>query len=107
MAMLLGLSYEAVLEAFRHNVIIQGASTQHIQHAAKRLGSKLRWQRYYNVDEQDTGILALHSEGWKMQHLVVLKDGLIFETDASVWDQDVYLATHKARTLSLLVLEGG
>lgn len=107
MAMLLGLSYEAVLVAFRHNVIVQGACTRHIQYAAKRLGSTLRWQRYYSVDENDTGILAMDSDKWKMQHLVVLKDGLIFDTDASVWDQDVYLATHEARTLSLLVLVGG
>lgn len=107
MAMLLGLSYEAVLVAFRHNVIVQGASTRHIQHAAKRLGSKLQWRRYYSVDENDTGLLAMDSDKWHMQHLVVLKDGLIFDTDASVWDQDVYLATHKARTLSLLVLVGG
>jgi hypothetical protein len=107
LAMLLGLSYEEVLVAFRHNVIVQGAKTRHIQHAAKRLGHRLRWQRYYSVDEGDTGLLAMDSDRWRMHHLAVLKDGLIFDTDASVWDQDVYLATHKARTLSLLVLEGG
>jgi ABC-type bacteriocin/lantibiotic exporter with double-glycine peptidase domain len=104
LAMLLGLSYEEVLVAFRHNVIAKGATTRQILGAASRLGRPLRWTRKVDL-EADTGLLALDSKKWPQQHLVVLKDELIVDSDATVWDADVYLAAYEAVPLSIIKAE--
>ncbi len=104
LAMLLGTSYEEALMAFRHNVIVQGATTRQILRAASRLGKPMRWARKVDL-ENDTGLLALESKKWPRQHLVVLKDELIFDSDASVWDADVYLHAYEAITLSIIKMD--
>src|SRR6185369_293575 len=102
--MLLGLSYEEVLMAFRHNVIAEGATTRQILGAARRLNRPLHWTRKIDL-ESDTGLLALESQKWPRQHLVVLKDELIVDSDATVWDADVYLAAYEAVPLSIIKAE--
>lgn len=104
LAMLLGVSYEEALLAMRvPQVLTRGVQMSHVRCAATRLGHHLRFQRQYDLDT-DTGILGVRSPKWPNEHLVVLKDGLIFDTDASVWDWDVYLKIYKATALSLLTL---
>lgn len=41
-----------------------------------------------------------------MDHVVVLKHGLFFDTDGSVWEPDLYLLNKKAKARTLLVREG-
>lgn len=103
LAMLLGLSYEATLLAFRHNVMVQGATIRQLLSAGRRLGHPLRWTRKVDL-ENDTGLLALRSKKWPSEHLVVLKDELIIDTDATVWEQDIYLAAYEAVPLSIIKL---
>lgn len=104
LAMYLGKSYEEVLMAFRHNVMAQGASMRQIQMAARKLGCPLRWSRKVDL-EQGSGIVSFSSLKWKADHVVVLKSELIIDTDAFVWDADVFMAAYEARPLSILTLE--
>jgi ABC-type bacteriocin/lantibiotic exporter with double-glycine peptidase domain len=104
LAMLLGLSYESTLMAFRHNVMANGATIRQLLAAAKRLGYQLHWTRKVDI-ENDTGLLALRSVQWPSEHLVLLKDELIIDTDATIWEQDVYLAAYEAVPLSIIKAE--
>ena len=105
LAMLLELSYEDVLLAFKTNVYRTGATTRQMLNVAKRLGKPLRFSRAVDPEalESSHGILLIAPEG-KVQHTVLLREGTIVDTDATLWDADVYLATYKARPLSLLIL---
>ena len=104
LAMLLGVSYEEALLALRlPRVLTRGVMMRQVLIAAKRLGQPLTFQRKFDLDT-DTGILGVRSPEWPHEHLVVLKDGLIFDTDCSVWDWDVFLKIYKATALSLLTL---
>jgi hypothetical protein len=100
LAMLLNVSYEAALLAMGR---FNGAYIREIKAAAKRLGHPLRSTRKFDLD-QDTGILAVRSAKWKTDHVVVLKDGLIVDTDGSIWDHDVYVSVNAITPLSLLVM---
>lgn len=101
LAMLLGLEYEEVLMAFRHNVIANGATLRQMSDAAARLGKKLEQRKVFDL-ETDTGIVDVRAEGWRSDHLVVLKDGMIVDTDATVWEADVFLQAYNAKVLRLL-----
>ncbi len=104
LAMLLGLSYEATLMAFRHNVMANGATIRQLLAAAKRLGHTLHWTRKVDI-ENDTGLLALRSKKWPAEHLVVLKDELIVDTDATLWEAHVYLHVYEATPLSIIKMD--
>ena len=107
LAMLLGKSYEDALMAFDYNVMREGATIRQVKAAAKYLGSPLVWSRKIGDLETDTGILCVRSAHWpNADHLVVLKDGLIVETDATIWDQDVYMAAYEATPISIMRVEG-
>ncbi len=102
--MLLGVSYEKALLALRQErVLTHGVMVRHVLLAAKRLGKPLTFRRKFDL-ESDTGILGIRSLAWPMEHLVVLKDGLIFDTDATVWEADVYISAYSAKAISLLTL---
>lgn len=107
LAMLCGVSYENALVAMASdepNVCVRGAKARDIRRAAKRLGFALRSRRRFDL-ESDTGILNVSSPEQPNDHLVVLKDGLIFDTDLTVWDADVYLSANRARAGSLYTVE--
>jgi hypothetical protein len=101
LAMLLNVSYESALLAMGR---FNGACIREIKAAAVRLGTPLRLTRKFDL-EHDTGILAVRSPKWGSDHVVILKDGLIVDTDGSIWDQDVYVGVYKITALSLLVRE--
>ncbi len=104
LAMLLGVSYEAALLAMRlPHVVTCGVKVRDVLTAAKRLGYPLRFRRQFDLDT-DTGILGVRSSKWPQEHLVVLKDGLIVDTDATIWDQDCFMAAYDAKAISLLTL---
>ena len=103
LAMYLGKSYEEVLMAFRHNVMAQGASMRQIQMAARKLGSPLRWSRKVDI-ETDCGILSVASTIWKSDHVVVIKNEMVIDTDATVWEASDFFSIYSARPMSLLTL---
>lgn len=102
-AMLCGVTYEAALLAFKREPI-HGVRTRDIHAAARRLGHPLRWSRVFDL-ENDTGLLSVRSTKWKTDHLVVLKEGLIVDTDATLWEADIYLAAYDARPMSLMTAD--
>lgn len=102
-AMLLGVTYEKALLAFG-DCLDAGAKTRQIQAAARKLGSPLTLRRAFDL-ENDTGLLAVRSPKWKNDHLVVLREGLVIDTDATLWEPAVFLSAYEARALSLLVVK--
>ena len=70
------------------------------------LGNRMALRLVRAVDlENAHGILCIGAEKFDNLHLVILREGLIVDTDATLWDADLYLETYKAKPLSLLVLE--
>lgn len=102
-AMLLGVTYERALLAFGDELKC-GAKTRQIRAAAKKLGHALTLKRTFDL-ETDDGLLAVRSAKWKTDHLVVLRDGLVIDTDATLWEPAVFLSAYEARALSLLVVK--
>lgn len=79
-----------------------GMTTAQIKATAKRLGVILRLRRHVDLDE-DEGIVILADA--TEAHAALLKSGLIFDGDGTVWEYAVYLKDKHYRVLSLLVRE--
>lgn len=107
LAMICGVSYENALVAIAQdqpNVCIVGVWCTELRRAAKRLGFKLKAKRRVDLAE-DTGILNLSSSKWRSDHVVVLREGLIVETDGTLWEPDVFLRHYEAKVGTILVAE--
>ena len=87
LSMLLGESYEDVLRVVTVSDRKQGRSglwTKTMQRIAKRLGHKLLVRKLTDFDAY--GIIRLPD------HAVVLRSGLVINTDGTVWEADAFLA---------------
>lgn len=87
-SMYLGESYEDVLRAVTVTDRRQGREglwLRTIQRIAVQLGHKIKVKRSIDWDES-YGILRLP------EHAVVLRNGLIFDGDGTVWDAEAYLS---------------
>lgn len=105
LATLLGVTYEEALVALSHEepaVLYSGVYTDDLLRAAKALGSALKKRKKYDLDEV-TGILSVSSAKWSNDHVVVVFDGKLLETDGTIWDVDVFLKHHEAKPGLLLV----
>lgn len=108
LAMLLGVTYEEALLAVgfeQPSVLTSGVYAKHLTQAAKTLGVTLRVRRRFDL-EDDTGILGVNSAKWTSAHVVILREGLIVDTDGTLWAPDVYQRVHGAKFGPLLVREG-
>ena len=89
LSMYLGVSYEDVLREValvdKRNKGRIGLWTRQIKQVARRLGHELVVKRKVDLDE-DYGILLL------FDHIAVLRNGLLLETNGEVWDIHDYLA---------------
>ncbi len=104
LAMLLGVPYEKALLAVRvERVLTHGVMVRQVLHAAKRLGKPLQFHRKFDL-EADTGILGVRAESWPLEHLVVLREGVIVDTDSMLWDAPDFLDFYDAKAISLLTL---
>lgn len=105
LAMFLKVSYEDALIALggeAPSVLRAGAMWSQMRRAAESLGVRLVLKRRWNL--QDEGILRVKYK--KDEHVVVLRKGLIFDTDYRVWTfSDFYAAPPKAPFGALLVRE--
>ncbi len=83
-AMYLGVSYEDALLAFGDVGILRGGAwfTQIIRAAAK-FGVQLRKRPTFDPEQADGLLKIKYRKG--PQHVVLLREGLIFDTDCSVW----------------------
>ena len=105
LAMYLGRSYEDVLgQAAQLDAEIhrRGMWVHQIERTAKALGVPLRRRRSYDLEEDD-GILSLDSTNGEAAHVVLLRAGLIFNVNGTVWEPDVYLSHEKYAPKCLLV----
>lgn len=104
LAMICGVSYEQALMAFRHNVYSAGATIAQIRQAARAIGPgfNLSWSRKVDDLSEATGILCVSSAKWPNDHLVIIKEDQIIDTDATLWDADVFMAAYEARPISIL-----
>lgn len=110
LSMYLGRNYEDVLAAAvsqtGRRAHRSGLFTRDMKGVAKRLGSALVLRRVFDL-ETACGILALRKattvgEHSEEEHAVLLRAGLIFDTDGTVWELDTFLQHYKYRVLSLL-----
>jgi ABC-type bacteriocin/lantibiotic exporter with double-glycine peptidase domain len=105
LAMFLGVSYEDALLAIggeTPTVLRSGVYWKHLKRAAERLGVRLVLKRNWTLE--DDGIVEVKHK--KDPHVVVLRRGLIFETNLKVWSfSDYYAAPPRAKLGSMLVRE--
>ncbi len=106
LSMLLGVPYEDVLGVAvkttgGSRVHHAGMLTRDMKRTAKKLGVTLTLRRAVDL-EHDEGVLSLYSKKHG-SHAALLKAGLIFEGDGTVWEPETYLAATGYRPLSLLV----
>jgi hypothetical protein len=105
----LGMPYEDVLVAAVRStrsgrVHHHGLSTAAMRATAKRLGHPVTLHRAIDL-EQDEGVLSVGSPDRSDQHAVVLKAGLIFDGDGTVWEPEPFFAHYRYQPISLLVRE--
>lgn len=109
LSMYLGKGYEDVLAAAvtetGRRAHRSGLFTRDMKRTAKRLGSTLTLRRTVDLDTA-CGVLALRKtteqEKHEEEHAVMLRAGLIFDTDGTVWEPETFLQHYKYRVLSLL-----
>lgn len=110
LSMYLGKGYEDVLAAAvtetGRRAHRSGLFTRDMKRTAKRLGTTLTLRRKFDV-ESACGVLALrkstrNGELHEEEHAVMLRAGLIFDTDGTVWEPETFLQHYKYRVLSLL-----
>ena len=104
---LTGIPYEEVLiAAARVAPCETGMYLTQIQKVASELGVELTMRRRGRYDpETSTGILSVSNRKACIWHVAILRHGSIIETDNTIWDWDVYLASKRMRAGSLLVRE--
>lgn len=113
LAMLLGRPYEDVFVAAITKKYRQphkaGMYARQIQELSRRLGTKLVLKRTWDL-ENSCGLLTVEkidkTEQDFAQHLVLLKFGLIFDTDATCWEPDFYFEKQGFKPVSILVEMG-
>lgn len=107
LAMLLGHSYEEVLMAAgacAPTLLTTGMYWKQLRTVAKKLGFTSKLTSKIDLEE-DAGALNISSERWHNDHLVVLKQGLIVDTDGSLWDVDVFMSAYAATPGRLMTFE--
>ena len=107
LAMMTGVSYEQSLIAFGKQdpqVCKRGAWTYQMREAAKLLGFQTTARRKFDL-ESDHGILSVKFKEVSHEHVVVLWEGRIIDTDFGLYMADVYFSVMKARPTSLLVVD--
>ncbi len=108
LAMLLGYQYEDILALAsctmgNDSIHYAGMWVKEIVGLAKLLDVKLHRRKRFDLDSA-CGILSMQNTRTGDGHVVVLKNGLIFDTDGTVWEVDCYFRNTKYVTDCLLTL---
>lgn len=106
LAMFLGVTYEdalaaAVTQTKDRKLHRRGMWDSQIIRTAKVLGVALHKQRRWDMETAD-GILCLFTAKHE-DHVVVLHNGMIFDTDGTVWEPELYLKASTYHPTHLLV----
>lgn len=108
LAMFLDETYEDVLACAAAGIDFQvhhkGMWNKQMIQVADIMGTPLREKHKWD-EETAEGIVILKSAVKKdpNTHVVVLKDGLIFDGDLSVWEPDVYYTHYQWKPWAILV----
>ena len=106
LAMLTGTDYNDVLLAVNKVDTVAGKrglwSTQ-ITKAGALLGFTFRTKRKFDI-ENDTGILNVKFPDGE-EHAILLKGGMVFNSDGTIWEVEDYIAAEKLKVGCLLVLD--
>lgn len=101
-AMFAGVSYEEALLAIgTPAVLTSGVQLRVVRTACRRLKCPVVLRRHIDLIS-DTGILVISCDTWPLDHLVILKEGIIVDPDNTVWDVDTYLEVYRAKVSLLL-----
>jgi hypothetical protein len=106
LAMFLAITYEDALLALGGEVpsiLRRGVWMPELQRAASRLGVTLRLRRRFDASEDD-GIVRVQFKN--CAHVVLLRNGLIFDTTFEVWEPEDYRKAKRVRFGSILVRDG-
>ncbi len=106
LAMFLGVTYEDALLALGGeipSVHRRGVWFPELQRAAAKLGALTKIKRRPDLDLDDGLLLVEHRDA--SRHVLVLREGLFFDTDFTVWRPDDYCVAKRAKTGSLLIRE--
>lgn len=101
----LGVSYEEALIALAHcqpAVLSVGVDCRHIVAASKMLGVRLVRRKTFDMDS-DEGIAWVVSDDMESDHVVVMKQGLVIDTDGTIWEAEDYMRANNAEFDLLLV----
>jgi ABC-type bacteriocin/lantibiotic exporter with double-glycine peptidase domain len=104
LAMLINKPYEEVLiavAAVQPKFLKRGLWLKEIATAALNLGVRLQKRKY---DPELTGIVRVSSRS--VGHVVFQLDGKFIDTDATIWEPELYLKTNRVKTGFMLVIEG-
>lgn len=105
-ATITGKRYEDVLLAAGKNIMDTGMTVQEILTTLEKLGMPFKWTKRIRLDE-DWGILGVSTpKRTSPEHVCVLYDGHIYDTDGSVWEADDFLAAEGGKAMSLLKPRG-
>lgn len=103
LSMLLSVSYEEALLALDDpSVLSCGAWLTQIVTAAAHFGVQLRQRNRWNADQHE-GIARVRRGRHRHAHVVVVRAGLVFNTDHTVWRPVDYLAAERATFGALLI----
>jgi hypothetical protein len=103
LAVYLGIPYEDVWQIVQRVDRSKGRNGLRIatiRRVAKALGFTLRFLR--SVDDDAYGILSVEDK--TSGHVAVLRSGLVFDTDSTVWERDDWLKSTKYRVQGILVV---
>lgn len=108
LAMLLSVSYEEALLVMNDpRVLAEGAYLTQIVTAADYFGVTLRKLTRWNVTTHEGIARVNYKKDSARPHVVVVRRGLLFDTNQEVWTPDVYLAEQRATFGTLLqIVEG-
>ena len=112
LSMYLGRPYEDVFAAaasITKNILFHktGMFYTQIHQTAAIFGTTLHTTKLAKTYDLDSicGILGLRATPTRNQHVVLIKAGLVFEADGTVWEVDTYLKHTKYKPLCLTTSE--
>lgn len=108
LAMLLSVSYEEALLVMNDpRVLAEGAYLTQIVAAADAFGVRLRKLTRWTADTHDGIARVNYRKDRDQPHVVVVRRGLLFDTDGTVWVPSEYLTERRATFGTLLQLVEG
>lgn len=106
LAMFLRISYEDALLAIGRDsprVLRNGMWIKELQAGSAKLGVPLKVKRQWDVEDAD-GIAQILLPG-KFNHFLLVRGGLLFGTNFTVWELDDYMRVMRGKPGILLVRE--